>query len=158
MMLHAVQREIQDLNALLLKSDQFLVEADLEVAAHWAQYLCIRVASNLDTCITSIFIEYARVNGNEQIRRYIENRLSRFNNLRPRKIIQLHQDFKPLWGRSVKSFLKDEKKWDTIESIVNNRNRIAHGESAEISIENVRVWFKECQTVIEYVDNLVLRD
>lgn len=155
MMLKSVESGIQSVDELISKSDHFRRTDDVEVLGHWARYLCLAVASNIDNCIISIFTEYSRINGDDRIRSFVSRRLSRVSNFRPRKIVEIHRDFGTDWEDRVKKFLNREMR-NSINSIFINRNKIAHGESANVSVDMVCSWFEYSQEMIIFIENLVL--
>ena len=155
-MLPSVRAEIDRVVRLLDKSPQ-LEKAGLEFLGHWAQYVCFMAASTLDRCVVLVLLEYVRTNSNDQIHSFCAKKLNRFQNLRARKIIQIHSDFDPDWGKMIKRFLTEEQRI-SIGSIVSNRNKIAHGGSVNVSLQRVRHWFEKSRDVIEFLDELVLEN
>jgi hypothetical protein len=70
------------------------------------------------------------------VRRFVTSRLSDFQNPKVGKICELLECFDPGLATKWRQALLDEQA-DAIDSIVNNRNQIAHGRSIGLSFD---VW------------------
>jgi NAD-specific glutamate dehydrogenase len=95
---------------------------DAELQAHWARYLCILTSGFIETSVRTIYLQYAEQKSAPYVASYVESQLSRFQNPRMERIIQLASAFNPRWGDEIRSNMADELK-DAIDSIVSLRNR-----------------------------------
>ena len=59
------------------------------------------------------------------------------------------------WGEDLDAFLNedDQRRRNAIDSIMNNRHQIAHGQGTRISVGSVREYLPGCVEVIEFIEN-----
>jgi RiboL-PSP-HEPN len=51
--------------------------------------------------------------------------------------------FDSAWGKNITSYMEDEIGAEKIQSIVSNRNRIAHGEAVSLGVKSLIEWAPE---------------
>jgi hypothetical protein len=100
---------------------------DLELQSHWARYLCVLVSGFLETSIRAIYGEYATKKAHQYIVNFVESRLKSFQNPNMEQILQIASLFSPEWRARLELDTEGELK-DAVDSIVANRNLIAHGQ------------------------------
>lgn len=66
-------------------------------------------------------------------------------------IIELSREFNPQWATNIETLVTDELKV-AVDSIVNNKNQIAHGQNVTISFITVRTYYEHAVKVIEFVE------
>ncbi len=52
----------------------------------------------------------------------------------------------------------DDKKKYSISSITNNRNKIAHGESSDVTLRNIEEWLQDYVKVMEFIEEMLNRE
>ena len=139
------------LDSLFLKIGA--LSGDLELQSHWAKYLCVLTSGFLEKSISSIFKEYSRQRSAPPIFNFIEKRTSRFQNVNTEKILQLLESFNPDWADKLKRELEDEVK-DSVDSIVANKNSIAHGISVGITYVRIKKYYENSMILIEKVEEV----
>ena len=74
--------------------------------------------------------------------------------LNAQRFIQTASGFSEEWGRNLTEFLNSEggKRKNDIDSIVNNRNQIAHGGTTTISIAQVQIYLEKAVEVIDFIE------
>ena len=132
------------------------VGQDTELQSDFARYLCILVSGYIETAIVEIILEHARERNAPTLQRFVERRTKRFANAKTSRIQELLGDFDADWRKELEGFLGDEQK-DAIDSIVNQRNIIAHGGSVEITYRRIEKYYQRAQDVIDQVAELCLR-
>lgn len=124
---------------------------DIELQSNWAKYLCILVSGFIETSIRSIYGEYARQRSNTNVANYVISRLARFTNPNMEDILVLSGSFDSDWRNNLENATTDEQK-DSVNSIVANRNRIAHGVDVGISYVTVKRYYDNVVQVIDLVE------
>ena len=104
------------------------VSGDLEIQSHWARYLCVVVSGFLESSVRQLYASYGRRRASPQIARFVDSQLKFFQNPKTEKILELARSFDSTWETELRTAAGGEPK-DAIDSIVANRNNIAHGES-----------------------------
>jgi hypothetical protein len=147
-----VIQDLQRLKNLFSRIKDF--SGDTELQAYWTQFLCVRASGFIENSIRNIFGEYARTHADTYVANYVRRELDSFQNAKSDKILQLTSTFNPEWRTQLEVYIKDKRK-DAIDSIVNNRNQIAHGRSVGISYHILNDYFRSSVEVVEYIDQLL---
>ncbi|MGH2613411.1 MAG: HEPN domain-containing protein [Rhabdochlamydiaceae bacterium] len=150
-----ITRRIQKLNSLF--ESVALFTENLEMHAEWAKYLCVLVSGLLETSIGLIFLNYAESKSHENITSFIESNLSKFQNAKTGKIVELIGSFNQTWKTEFERIVvidSDELK-ESIDSIVTNRHQIAHGKDVTITFISVRNHYKNILRVLDLLEKTV---
>ena len=139
---------------LVFKALERLPE-DEEIRSHWTRYLCILTAGLLETGLREIMVEYVRRNSDKRIQKRFSNRQHLPLNPKKRAIISTLYDFDKKWGEEIEKYITDEK-GDKIDSVMNNRNRIAHGQDVSVTSDALNSQYREVVRVVQFINDLVL--
>ena len=137
------------LDDLFNKVNEF--SGDLELQSHWARYLCVRVSGFIEISVRAILVEYAKNQSAPPVANYVERQLNQFQNPNMERLLQLLQSFRSTWADELKTATEGESK-DAIDSIIANRNQIAHGENANITYVSIRRYYQNALTVIDLIE------
>ena len=146
-----VVRQRQRLNHLFSEVASF--SGQLELQSHWAKYLCILVSGFLETSVQSIFSEYAKSKAAPPVVNYAMNRLSGLQNVNMHRILELTRSFDPSWAEQLESATEGEIR-DAVNSIVANRNQIAHGVSIGLSYVRIKDYYGHANRLIDLLDEI----
>ena len=124
---------------------------EAELKAHWARYLCVLISGFLENSVRTIYGDYSTASADVRSANYIKQKLKRFYNPHMNKLLGLCGEFADEWATALKSGT-DGPRRAAIDSIVNNRNRIAHGEDVPITVAQVRAYFILALEVVEAID------
>lgn len=128
---------------------------DTELQSDFAKYLCVLVSGYMEQAIVHIVLEHAREKGAPTLEHFVQRRTKRFANAKVSRILQLMGDFDPDWHKGLKDVIKDEQK-AAIDSIVDQRNKIAHGGSVELTYRRIWRYYEQAQCVIDQVAAMCL--
>ena len=146
--LHA---RLQRLNALIEKTTPASGD-DLELQSHWGRYLCVLVAGFMENAIGEVYAEFAHKGGNELVANFVSIHVLKIQNPKAQRFIETAHAFKTEWGHELEKFLDQNGRKDAIDAIMNNRNLIAHGENAGISVVQVKQYLEKCIEVVEFLE------
>lgn len=121
-----------------------------EVLSHYSRYLCVLSSGFIETSVRTIFADYARhtaVNTSD----YVVGQLERFQNPKAETIAQLVGSFEKSWESTFRAEIEGAPA-DSLNSIVDNRNKIAHGENVGISYHTIEGYLRNATKVIELID------
>lgn len=124
---------------------------DLELQSHWARYLCILVSGFIENSVRAIYTQYTRKKAAPFVVNFVDGKLKGFQNPKMEKILELTKSFSQEWEERLRNEIEDEHK-GAVDSIVANRNRIAHGESVGITYRNINLWYQNAIEVIELIE------
>lgn len=131
---------------------------DVNLQIHWGNYLCVLTAGLLESSIREIYGEFVRNTAtsprNSQVARYAVSRLEGIQNPNAERFIQTARAFNDEWGQELENYLNlnDSQRKNAIDSIMSNRNQIAHGRNANISVARVKEYLQKAVEVIDYIE------
>jgi hypothetical protein len=124
---------------------------DLETRADAARYLCILMSGYLERAVRHFYGDFANRRGHPALGRYVERRLDAFQNAKPGKLIELAGDFDAQWAADLTSFM-DGRIYDHLDSVVANKNLIAHGESVGVTYTRAREMFESVKRALDFIE------
>jgi hypothetical protein len=119
-----------------------------ELRSHLSRYLCILTSGYVEESIKIIIEHYASINSSPIITNYISVATKNITNLNSEKMEKLLNSFSSQWGKNFCNLLTDKEK-DALDSVVANRNNIAHGRNVGVSYVRVRDWYKSIKNIID---------
>ena len=123
-----------------------------EMQIHWSRYLCVLVAGFIETSVQSVYSDYAETKSHANITRFVDMNMQRFRNPNMQKILDMTRSFNPTWAKEMEEFSNDRVR-DSINSILVNRNLIAHGKSTEITVGRLQPWYKDAVSLIDFMQH-----
>ena len=142
------QRELDDLFDKVSS-----LNSDPEMQSHWAKYLCIRVSGFLEVAVSTIYKKYAKEKAHPFVVNYVERQLSSFQNPKMEKILNITRSFNPKWAEEIELKLsKNTEIKDSIDSIVEVRNKIAHGENIGITYLKMKGYYKNALKLVNLLE------
>jgi hypothetical protein len=144
---HDVERHAQQVDAVLARASQLSLVESPELQADLARYACVLVAGYVEQSVKSIFGEFVRTRASPEVHRYAERRLARVRNPNASDLVVLAGDFNPEWRIYLDVVLRDERK-AALDSVVANRNGIAHGRSVGIGLVQIGTYHRHAKRVM----------
>ena len=128
---------------------------DINLQRHWGRYLCVIVAGFLEYSLQTIYSDFADRTASPHTARFVSDRLSRVSNPNSERFIQTASAFNQRWGEELREFfdVDPERTKGAINSIMTERNKIAHGETSQISVARVREYLDRSVIVLEFIEN-----
>jgi RiboL-PSP-HEPN len=124
---------------------------DVEMLGHWSRYLCVLVSGFIETSIQAILLDYADKKSAPEISHFVSQQVRDFQNAKMSKILALLGDFSPTISASIEAATDGELK-ESVDSIVQNRHQIAHGQTTGISLVTVKKYYENVVKVLEIVE------
>lgn len=125
---------------------------EVELKSHWSRYLCVLVAGFVEVSIQAIFCDYARKSSSPHVSNYVNSKLKRFTNPNMHDIVELAGTFNSRWGEILEQGSQGELK-DAVDSVMANRNQIAHGENVGISYIRIKEYYNSISKLISFVES-----
>jgi len=126
--------------------------SDIEMQSHWAKYICVLCAGFLENAVFEIYGEFVRGAASKPVADYSESILSKVQNPKTDKFIDIAKSFKIDWGSSLELFIVENGRKEAINNIMVNRHRIAHGENSDITIAKINDYFKRALEVVDFIE------
>lgn len=130
-----------------------LVGPDLEVRADFARYLCVLVSGYLEQAIRELATEHCRLRAQRTVVDYVMQQLRRFQNPKTEAILTLVSGFDASWRGTAEAFIVDDRK-TAVDSIVNVRHQIAHGENVGATFSQIHGYYQSAQEVVDFLADL----
>lgn len=141
----AIHRQKQRLDDLF-KAGRSI--SDIEMQSHWCRYLCVLVSGFLENSVELCLSEYSRRFTNVTVSNFVSAKLRGFQNPRMGAILDLLGSFDPNWRVQFEAATQGQLS-DSVNSIVGNRHKIAHGESVTLSMSSLAAYYKDAVIVVE---------
>ena len=130
-----------------------LPENQLEIRADFARYLCILVSGFLESVVSDIAMDYCRSRSAPTVMSFVESRLRRPMNLNAEQLLRFVSAFNVDWRNQLEDFITGERK-EALDSVVANRNNIAHGESVNLTYARIRDYYRYICQVVDFLEDL----
>jgi hypothetical protein len=127
---------------------------DQEMRSSLARYACVLTSGYLEESVRMVIGAWCRDKSHPNIHTYVGRQLDWFLNPKCGKILDLLSHFSIQWRDDFLAALSDEEK-AAIDSVVSNRNQIAHGRNVGISPEPMTRYFKCCRNAVRKLDSIV---
>lgn len=126
---------------------------DEEIRAHLVRYLCIISNGHIEESLRIIYGQYTESKSSHQnIINYVSRDLGDFRNPNVEKILALASRFSPNWRKELERFLTDEMK-ESLNSIVNIKNALAHGRTTGISYITLKRYWDNVIKILDFIDS-----
>jgi hypothetical protein len=127
---------------------------DDEVKANLSKYLCVLTSGFIEESIKIIIRDYVVNRTTNQINNHINSIAKKQTNFDVEKIGTYLNSFDPKWKNDLDKNLSNEEK-DAINSILANRNQIAHGKDVGVSYITIKKWYDNAKSSIEKIRTIV---
>jgi hypothetical protein len=144
----AIHQQKQRLDELFKTAGGF---SDAELQSHWSRYLCVLVCGFLENSVELCLSEYSKRAASPLVSNFVSARLRGFQNPKMGAILDLLGSFSPDWKAQVEIATQGQLS-DSVNSIVGNRHKIAHGESVSLSIGSLTAYYKDAVVVIDLLE------
>lgn len=146
---------------LLDSIDQTIIDIDSitgsnsTVDSYLAKFLVVYISGIYEEVFETILIDFTRKNTSRtEISAYVANNLNRyFQNPRFDKVCKTMGEFDEKWGCELRKLINEGR---ALDSIVNNKNSLAHGSPITITLTDVKKFYADSRIVFEKVDSLAL--
>lgn len=140
------------LESLQAKARSSAVAADPELQSQLARFLCVLASGLIEQGVKALLEEYVRARSAPRIYRYAAHQISRLQNAKFEDILQLIGRFDPAWRSHLEDNMSEQTK-SAIDSIVNNRNQIAHGRQVNISLGTFSEYYSQLKNFMVYLED-----
>jgi hypothetical protein len=152
---HALHDQVDELvrRALTLPATLKLDE-QAYLQAQLARYACLLACAAVEQALIDALASYARRAGDGRLEGFVASSLKTGANPSPAVISRTLGKFDPRWSAAITTYFKTTGESD-INSIVSNRNRIAHGENASLGISSIRSWAPSARALSVEISRIV---
>jgi hypothetical protein len=141
----AIHRQKQHLDELFRAARNL---SDVEMQSHWSRYLCVLVSGFLENSVELCLSEYTRRGTNPAVSNFVSSKLRSFQNPKMSAIAEIFGSFNPDWRTQIEAATQGQLS-DSVNSIVGNRHKIAHGESVSLSLSSITAYYEDAAQVVD---------
>jgi hypothetical protein len=127
---------------------------DAEIQSDLARYLCVLVSGFVETAVAELAIEHCRSRSATSVLSYASAQLDRLQNLKSQRLVQVIGSFEKKWSSELSSFMDGARK-DALDSVIDLRNKIAHGESISLSLGRITEYHEKIDELIVFIEKLL---
>ena len=143
--------QLQRINAVFTRSHAACGESQ-EMSSHWAKYLCVLSAGFLENALREVYSVFVQNAAHEPVQKFAILQLSRIRNPKTKVFIDVTKSFKTSWAEELKNFVDKDGHREAIDSIMQNRHLIAHGNDSTITIARVRGYLDKAVSVVDFIE------
>lgn len=137
----------------LFKEVSLIQEGEIN-KAHLTRYLCVRTSGYLENVVRILIAHFCDGTSPKPINNYIIKRTKYLTNLDYKKLKSLLGEFDPDWSLEFDKKITEQQK-SSINSVISNRNNIAHGNQDSITYRDMTSYYKDvkdvCKILIEII-------
>jgi hypothetical protein len=106
------------------------------------------VSGFLENSVRITYTEYARKRANSSVADFVESRLRQFQNPKMGTILELAGGFSQEWKQQLERDTNGQL-GESVNSIVGNRHKIAHGESVVLTLHTLIQYYADALRVVD---------
>lgn len=125
-----------------------------ELLADYSRHLCVQVAGLLERSVQALFHDYATRSASPQVSSYVEHSLERVGNVDEERLLKLVGYFSDEWKKDMEEFLAEES-GSALNSIIGNRNNIAHGRDSSLSFHSMARYYEMAKKTIWRLESML---
>ena len=125
----------------------------MRVRSDFACYLCVLVSGFVESVVADIAADHCRNRSSQTVMNYVESRVARPGVLNTERLLQFVGLFNIEWRQMLEQYVAGERK-DALDSVVANRNQIAHGESVNLTYARILEYYRNVCQVVDFVEEM----
>lgn len=146
-----IESQERKLDTLL---EQIKDTKDDEIKAHLSKYFCIRVSGYLENVIKNLVAQYSEGSSPQAISTYVQNTMRNVTNLSEDNLTQLLKRFNSDWEVNFANQVS-EQQLESLNSLISNRNSIAHGQQDNISFRYIGQYYNDIKQVVLILKGII---
>lgn len=154
MTLLSVYRHEQAIANLVSMADRLPVGQPVQ--ANFTLFIVVRMSGYIERATIEIYHAYASRQNKPALARFAGRRMNRrFWNPNAENLCQLAGDFDASWQVNLRDYLDDNGRKEAINGIVDKRHKIAHGDSINVGLWQVKDWYRRIMEYMRFVEQQV---
>ena len=117
------------------------------------QQLELPFDGDIEDCVRTVFSDYVDANSKNSVKTFAIAKLKKFPNPTWSAMLALAKDFDEDWAKQLKTNV-DNSCSDAVDSIVTNRNIIAHGGPSSITLNELEGYYRKAIQVIDELEKI----
>jgi hypothetical protein len=122
-----------------------------DVRIHWIRYLIVRTSGFLETSLGYFYSEYTATKAGPRVISFVDSRLESPGNMRMERVLRLIKEFGDDWHSQVEAHPDFDRIRVAVNSIVTNRNTIAHGDDVSMSFQQLQEYYDWIIVLLDFL-------
>lgn len=127
---------------------------DDEIKSYMSKLLCVRTSGFIESSLKNLINEYLCGSVPKPVEFYVNSKMKAVANLRFEKLLDTLNAFNESWKFEFLNKVTDEQK-AALNSLISNRNNIAHGENDAISFEVMKRYYLNAKEVVWLLEKII---
>lgn len=128
--------------------------SDDELKAHLSKYFCVKISGFLENVIKARVENISVGTSPKAVSNYLQEDVKRVTNLSDVKLLRLLRKFNPDWESKFLEKVSTQQ-IESLNSIVSNRNSIAHGQQDNISYRIIGQYFRDIKDIAKILEEIM---
>jgi len=146
-----IKNYISSLDALFNTAENI---DDEEIQAHFSKYLCVKTSGLFENYLKFQIGDFADTTSAKPIANHVKSKNKHFTNVNYDKLNTFLNSFDSDWWEKFNNQLSDSMK-SSLNSVISNRNNIAHGNTDNITFTNMKEHYKNIKKIINIIDSII---
>ncbi|MEL1242788.1 HEPN domain-containing protein [Flavobacterium sp. DGU11] len=129
---------------------------DDEIQSHFSKYLCVKVSGLLESYIKAQIGDYVDTTSSKATAKYVKKNFKNFTNIDYKKLCGFLESFDEKWKADLELVMEEEI-ISSLNTIIANRNNIAHGNNDSITMRIIEVHYGNLKLIISFLDDIIRR-
>lgn len=156
----SISSHCQRLDHLFSKISKVSNSAD---QSEWSKYLCILVSGFIEESLRTLLEEYTKKHSAPNIQNFVEKQLKKITNCNTNRIIEVLKKFSNDWAQEFEHQIKEKSSIDgrkiktSIDSVIANRNSIAHGKNVGITYPRIYDYYNDVKKAVKILEDIIIK-
>lgn len=148
-----VAGRLASIEVALKKADAF--KSDPQVASYLAGFLAVMISGVYEDCVEHLVCERVKRASDIEIHHYFEKDISEsFRNPEFGKVQGILGEFSKNWADDIKKKV-DYPSQQALDSIVADKNAIAHGKSSTLTVSDIKNYHRRCKSIFVVLEGIL---
>ncbi|MDD1413501.1 MAE_28990/MAE_18760 family HEPN-like nuclease [Dolichospermum sp. ST_con] len=130
------------------------------IQSEWSKYLCILVSGFIEESLRVLLEQYCKDKASPNIQKFVTKQIEDITNCNTEKIKKILEKFSSDWQSGFTNKIQEESKINdeiknAIDSVVQNRHKIAHGKSIGMTYSNISDYYKNVKKAVEILEEII---
>lgn len=127
---------------------------DDELKAHLSKYFCVKISGYLENVIKVLVANFSEGSSPRAVSNYLQQDLKRVTNLSENRLGELLKKFSPYWEEQFFQRVT-EQQMESLNSVISNRNNIAHGQQDNISYRIIGQYYNDIKEIADLLKDII---
>lgn len=148
-----VRSDFDSIHESIKKVDSY--KGDAEIASYLCGFLAVKICGVYEDCIEHLICQRAARATDTEVYQYVKSSIAEsFRNPKFSRIIEILSKFSSAYVDALKNGI-DHKSRVALDSIVDNKNAIAHGRSSNVTLSDIKDYHSRCMPIFELLEAIL---